>query len=324
MKLFLLPFLIFFTIVCTAPVAQAAVYSIEGDSTSFTSEGFFQVDLYLDSQGEVINAFEGDLILPKELVNIVDIRLGGSFVSFWVEQPKQTSTSSVRFAGIFPGGYSGNSALLFSVIGQVKDSATRLTSESPFLGNISVINRNVLLHDGLGSPAETSFKPFSFSITQSAGNNNQAILQANDTEPPEIFSPMVTQDQNLNEGLHTLVFRTQDKGVGVSHYEVYESDKPLENIEEEVEWKKVESPYLLQDQTLSRLIYVKAVDKQGNERIVYVPAQHPLGGYSTQSIWVIIITVFLVLVILALILWHHRQPHVLVMENKNNNENENE
>lgn len=293
--------------------AHAARYYFSSEKTEFSSEGFFQIDLYLDSESEVINAFEGELQLPGSLVSIVDIRTGGSFVSFWVKPPKQTSTSSVDFAGIFPGGFNANNAYLFSVIAQVKDFATRQTASSPFSGQVTMQNMSVLLHDGLGSPADVSVSPFSFSISRTVATVNEAreVLQANDEDPPEAFQPVVTTDKNLYEGKYSLVFATQDKGVGVSHYEVHEADKPIVDADPSIaieEWERVESPYLLQDQSLSKYVYVKAVDKVGNERVVLVPAEHPMGGYSTRALWGIIITIVIVFVVLGLVLWHHQVP----------------
>ncbi len=286
----------------------AARYYVKTDTQTFTSKGFFQLDVYLDSIDEVINAFDGEIGLPKELVSIIDIRTGGSYVSFWVEPPKQLSNNSIRFAGIFPGGYEGNKAFLFSLIGQIKDDTSRKQSASPFLGKITMENMHVLLHDGLGTPADVNYVPFNFTITSIASNDdNRQVLQANDTEPPEIFIPILTQDPNLNNGQKTIVFSTQDKGVGVSHYELYESDTQVDpkNTNEELEWSQVVSPHLLQDQTLSKNIYIKAVDKVGNERIVQLPAQHPLGHYSEKAIWGIILTVLIVLAVLLLVLWQH-------------------
>jgi hypothetical protein len=72
----------------------------------------------------------------------------------------------------------------------------------------------------------------------------------------------------LFDGAHVLVFATQDKGSGMSHYEVREGYFGW--------FTKAESPYQLRDQELRKKVYIKAVDNHGNERLVTIAATHPI------------------------------------------------
>ena len=55
-------------------------------------------------------------------------------------------------------------------------------------------------------------------------------------------------------------------------------------------WKVAKSPYLLEDQGLSSFIFVKAVDKAGNERTEKLEPLHPQGAwYNNGFFWIIII-----------------------------------
>jgi len=60
----------------------------------------------------------------------------------------------------------------------------------------------------------------------------------------------------------------------------------------------VESPYLLKDQKLKSFIYVKAVDKAGNERIATLAPRYPLKWYEKWENWIIIIIVTFILYLL--------------------------
>ena len=100
---------------------------------------------------------------------------------------------------------------------------------------------------------------------------------------------------SIFEGKYFLVFATQDKGSGISHYEAVEFrsrnlefkkllNKALQFITNSKfqildSYKTAESPYVLRDQKLRSYIYVKAVDKNGNERIITLTPQNPVFWY---------------------------------------------
>jgi hypothetical protein len=85
-----------------------------------------------------------------------------------------------------------------------------------------------------------------------------------DTTVPEEFNPEIAEI----EGKKYLVFLTTDKTSGVDHYEIATLNQVgiFLNAKPKLEWKTGKSPYLLGDQNLSK-IFVKAIDKAGNEQI---------------------------------------------------------
>ena len=83
-----------------------------------------------------------------------------------------------------------------------------------------------------------------------------------------------------------MVFSTQDKQSGISHYEVCEGNFHWLGCD----WKKVESPYLIIDQNLGDRIEVKAVDLAGNETVVDAFSPPPtFGVYLFRGIIVLVI-----------------------------------
>ena len=120
-----------------------------------------------------------------------------------------------------------------------------------------------------------------------------------DRDLPEEFAPQIAADPAIFEGKWFLVFSTQDKGSGVDHYEIQETRQAeMKNKK----WVIGESPYLLKDQGLKSYIYVKAIDKSGNERIVMLPPQKPLSWYENYKNWLIIILGFVIVYVVIKII----------------------
>jgi len=102
------------------------------------------------------------------------------------------------------------------------------------------------------------------------------------------------------------VFGTQDKGSGIDHYEVAESDNPFVN-EANLVWRRAESPELLQDQSGRSTVYVKAVDRDGNVRIEKV-----LGTAGRLYKWLAICGILILCIIAAVfarLLWRKRRKN---------------
>jgi hypothetical protein len=227
----------------------------------------FQVDLILDTQGEEINAIEGKIAFPENLLEIKEIRDGNSIINFWIERP---SISQMVFSGIIPGGYLGE-GFIFSAIFQTKKEGE---------GIVGIQDAKILLNDGSGTSARLSIFNFQFNIKEAGIPKEVRIPGIQDNYPPEEFKPEITQNAEMFGGKYFLVFATQDKGAGIDHYEVCEGSKRKCAVSE--------SPYVLKDQKLKSYIYVKAVDKAGNERIITVPPQNPLKWYEKYLGWSII------------------------------------
>jgi GxxExxY protein len=279
----------------------------------------FEVNVILNTEGEQINAIEGKIVFPEDLLEVKEIRDGNSIINFWIERPKaetlkdantntnlhrtvrvdscgeaNNSCGFVYFSGITPGGYNGNQGLILSIIFLAKKEGS---------GLIEIQNAKTLLNDGNGTEAQLKIFNFQFSIFKESPISQTPILEIQDTEPPEDFQPEISRDPAIFDGKWFLVFTTQDKASGVDYYAIHESTRKRTRINTK-DWIQAESPYLLKDQKLQSYIYVKAIDKAGNERIIIVPPRNPLKWYEKFENWVIIILLaVLVFYILRKILW---------------------
>ncbi len=248
---------------------QAALFYFEDKQNSAVVGQDTSITLKIDTQGQLINAIEGDVLLPSDL-QLVDIFDNGSIISFWVEKP-ENKNNIVHFSGITPGGFMGQ-GILFKILVKAGSSGSRQIT----LGNLSAY-----LSDGQGTNVIVSSQSaqMDFIISEEA----PAIeIKINDNERPEDFTPIISRLDQIEPGIYFLIFATQDKGSGIDYYEVREG------------WYNYQlalSPYRLKNQELNQDIFVKAVDKAGNERVVKVLALYDKAWYENFWFYVIMISV---------------------------------
>ncbi len=254
----------------------------------------FQVDVVVHTENEDINAVEGLIAFPQELLELKEIRDGNSFINFWIERPKigtllrdslrgtqqgfgGQADGEIVFSGITPGGYTSDKGFIFSLIFQAKKQG---------VGTIDFESARVLKNDGQGTPAQVRISPYQFVVREPDRQVSEKLKQSlitviKDTELPESFVPEITSSPALFEGKQVLVFATQDKKSGMSHYEIKETRRRFLTFISK--WIPIESPYVVKDQELRSYVFVKAVDKAGNERIMKVVPQNPLAWYENYE-----------------------------------------
>lgn len=258
--------------------ANAASLVLESNTNQIKVDNDFQIDVLLNSEDESINTIGGNISFPQELIELKEIREGNSIINFWVEKPK-ADNGSISFSGIIPGGYNSKDGLIISLIFKAKNKGD---------GTIYLNQVEGYKNDGLGTPAVLSLSNINFYIREYFNNKEPDLIA--DSEQPETFVPEISQDQGLFDNKYFLVFATQDKGVGINHYEVCENN--FSNC------VVAESPYVLKDQSLEKKIYVKAIDNNGNERVVVVSPQNPLPWYKNYLFYVIIIGLIVIIFII--------------------------
>ncbi|MBI5126604.1 MAG: hypothetical protein HZA80_02480 [Candidatus Taylorbacteria bacterium] len=245
---------------------------------SLTQGQEFILPILLDTQGELINAVEGTFLFPKKLFKIKEIREGNSAINFWIEKPRVVDSDpqyeKIVFSGITPGGVLGTQQPIFSVV---------LTAHSSGQGVMRGESLRALRNDGTGAHVKISMTPVDFRVTESLKGDTQVVAPIIDTQAPDDFAPLVVNDPNLFDGQYFVVFTSQDKGVGIDHYEVREGRFG--------DFVEAESPYVLTDQKLNKRVYIKAFDKNGNSVVVAIPPLHPTPWYQQYGILSILVVV---------------------------------
>ena len=234
---------------------------------------------------ESINAIEGSVVFPKDLLEVIEIRDGNSVINFWITAPEVNDQGTITFSGITPGGFSGVSSRLFSIVFLAKQEG---------LAKIALQDFNALANDGQGTQIPITVRDVN--ITIKPGDSSVHKEDIKDTEPPEYFYAYIGQDESLFEGQYFLTFSTQDKNSGISHYEVREGV-----------WRffaLAESPYLLKYQSLDRDIFIKAIDNKGNEQLSILKATNGSMWYDNS----VIRNLILLLVIALGLFWALWKP----------------
>lgn len=268
--------------------AHAAVIRITPSATSTLIGQPVRFDVSLDTQGSDVNTIQASLVFPPNLFALQLVDDGDSIVSFWITAPAASSSDEVDLAGIIPGGFNGSSGPIVSLELQPIASGT---------GMVSVAAATVLANDGQGTtiPTSVSSTPVFIASTTVA----IPVEPEHSLVGPEPFTPQIEQDPNLFNDQYFLVFSTNDKGTGIDHYEVMEvptgwvfGSNPT--------WHVAQSPYLLEDQSLSSNIYVRAVDHAGNFIVAEVPARYP---HSAPNILLVDIVIGALVVVLGWSIW---------------------
>lgn len=237
----------------------------------------FLVDIKIDPEGECINSLEVHLKFSQDILMVKDFTIGGSILNLWLRKPEVNQEEGrISFIGGIPGGYCGripgdpdNSDVLGKIIFSIPETVVRKDIKEAYSAELTFDKATkVLLNDGLGSEANLVLKKASFIISSEKINLPKEewlgeLLK--DRIPPEDFEIRIYRDPNIFEGKYFIIFQTSDKQTGIDHYEIKEGQK---------NWRRGESPYLLEDQKLRSIIRVKAIDKAGNERIAeYFPSK---------------------------------------------------
>lgn len=282
--IFLVVYLLFF-----ANLALGAELFLQPDKQSLNVGSLFRVDFLITSLKESVNAIEGKIFFSKDILELSEIIDGNSVINLWPQKPEYSENEgSVVFAGITPGGFQSDDGQIFSLIFKAKKQGIAI---------VSIQQAKALLNDGLGTAASLITKNCEMQINEQASSviNNQFEIK-NDINPPEPFELYIACDPNIFEGKNFLVFTAQDKGLGISHYEIQET----KNNQQGNHWQRAKSPYVLQDQALKSYVFVKAIDKAGNERIAILKPKSFFIVYKNYLIWGIIL---LTALIVYFLLW---------------------
>ena len=248
-------------------ITSGAVLYLEPAEGEYQPGDTFGVEIKIDTENQCINAVGIDLSFSQNILRVIDFSQGESVIILWTKTPEiNQETGNLSFSGGIPGGYCGRipgDPGASNVLGKIIFRVPGMIVGQPGipLGQISFLeNSEVFLNDGLGTKAELTTQGASFTIidkSEAVKDEWQEELKK-DNIVPELFEIEVHQYPTIFEGKYFITFFTSDKQTGIDYYEVKEGSQ---------DWKKAESPYLLEDQNLKAIIKVKAIDKAGNERI---------------------------------------------------------
>ena len=297
----------------SAPHTFAASLYMDPNSATLNRGDAITVAVRLDTDeasGECINAIDG-VITYDETITPVDISVGKSILPMWVEAPViHKENHTITFAGGIPNGYCGRVQgdpnltntiveLVFRAPGlQVGGGEARKNAKITFTDATAAY-----LNDGQGTEATLQTFGTEFTLNDTVGNEIKdpwTTTVGEDTISPEPFSVALGREDKTAEGKYFIEFNTTDKQTGLDHYEVIEETTADSNLFRfgavNSPWVEARSPYILKDQSLSRVIRVKAIDKAGNEYIATMIPDEALR--TTQLNWMMVGVVVLAFVVM--------------------------
>ncbi len=263
----------------SASSVQAASISVKNPSDFIQVGDILTVQINLNTEGKQINAVEAQVKYSTDSLVFNKVTDGDSVINLWVEEPKLTETGTIRFSGITPGGFSGSDVEVLTIeFEAIKEG----------VGSVMIEGVQLLLHDGLGTPLQATIVPLEINI-QGQSTAPSAKTQYIDQEAPESFIPIISVDPDVFDGRKFLVFSTEDKGSGIDYYEVKEGEWGT--------YERANSPYEIKDQSLNSKIFVRAVDRDGNEYEAIIYPQNFVPWYETTPVKTAILIVCLVILL---------------------------
>jgi len=289
-------YLIFISLFLLPANSFAARLYFEPTNANTKTGTEFRTDLFLDPQGEELNALDLELEYPNNLLFIRGIPTNLSVVSLWVKAP-EASDGHIEMAGIMPGGFSGIISPETDSVGPGVVASFIFLPKAEGSSTFSITRAKIIKNDGKATPAEVKLSTQKIYIATSSLNS--IPYDYVDTIEPAIFEPKIIKSAHLYGGKYALIFNTEDEGSGVDHYEVREG---------EAMFTRAVSPYILKDQSLGVKIYVRAIDVAGNERTVEI---NPKGVDVVSDYFSLSLLVTLAVMLFVLIIWKIRKKHSL-------------
>lgn len=237
--------IIFFFII---PPVFASKLAVTSEIQEININQEIEVSIFLNTEGQTINALEGIVTFSTDLLDIKEIRDGDSIVNLWIKRPSFENKTEIAFAGGIPGGYISEKGKIFGVVFETKNEGK---------AQIAIKNARVLRSDGKGTEDKVTIVAYTLEITPGATLPENNVPEITDFYVPEAFETVITKDENLYEGKYVAVFETQDKQSGIDHYEIKEGNG---------NFIPAESPYVLKNQNVDEYVVVRAIDKKGNTR----------------------------------------------------------
>lgn len=264
-------FIILLLITFLLPFISRASSLYLDDSSKILEKGKEStLKIMIDTEGVEINTIEGSIMVDNKL-NIKSIDTGGSAFVLWPEEPKVSSSNTIIFAGGVFGGIYGKDLRVFDI---------NFIPQENGVFNIKSEDVNIYLSDGSGNKVAVNDNEISFQVVDQ--KDNKEIIEK-DSDRPTYLTIELGRDESLFDGQYFITFYAIDSHSGIDRYEVKEGSGDFIDYHS--------NKYVLKDQTLKTNIYVKAIDKEGNETTEVLK----LEGQTFNLVWIIVSVIVLIL-----------------------------
>ncbi|MDO8560363.1 MAG: cohesin domain-containing protein, partial [bacterium] len=159
-------------------VVQAASLSIGPAAGTVTVDSTFDVSLFVNTEGDTVNALEVSVSFPSDKLQLVSPTAGKSVIELWTAPPRfNNQAGRIELQGGIPGGLKVSQGLVIKLTFRAKSVGTAVVK---FLDN-----SKILKHDGRG--------------TDVLGNTSNGIYQI---ELPPPAGPVVVSPTHPDQGAY--------------------------------------------------------------------------------------------------------------------------
>ncbi len=262
--------------------AYASTLILKQDKTNYDIGEQFFVDILINTDSTFINGIEGNVLYNN--LEFLRAEEGTSIIGLWVDKPINKN-ESIHFLGIIPNGFSGLIDPFNSKI-KLPGEIIRLIFQTKKEGSAFIKTNNfyTTLNDGLGTVNHIS--PTELNLTISKNQKENIYKIKNDTKPR--LTAKVIRDSSLYKNKYVLIFNASDKKTGIKEVVIKEGNH---------KWKKIESPYLLEDQTRHSIITLQATNYSGSSIFMNIDSL-PSKTYSLVNIILNIVLLLLLIIII--------------------------
>jgi hypothetical protein len=263
----------------------AATLTLVPSKTSVGIGEQFYVDLMLDTNGQSINTINGSISFPDDKVSFVREEDGKSMVNLWVEKPK-LENNTISFAGAISNGFEGVIDP-FNPSHMLPGLIIRLVFEPKTSGdvNFSTSTFSLNLNDGLGTEIEAP----SATGTINVGNYDNKVKYVSKEEGSPELEAYIVRDPNIYNNKYTLIFNATDKDTGIKSIKIKEGMR---------DWKEIQSPYLLRDQSRHSTITLEATSYSGSGIIMSIDkVPYDYKSLAVNSFIIVLILILIILIV---------------------------
>ena len=188
------------------PKTEAATLNLSPTSGSFSVDSTFDVNLFLNTEGQSINLIQAALSFPADKLQLVTPSTGRSIISVWTAPPTfNNQTGKINLQGGIPGGVKVSNGLFTTLTFRVKGVGNAIVK---FLDDTKI-----LLNDGLGTDAL---------------NNTQGAIYKLVLPPP--LGPLVVSETHSDQSRwysNSTAILKWESDLAVEGYSYMLSDEPV-------------------------------------------------------------------------------------------------
>ena len=271
--------------------AHAAGVSFIAPANIVPVGSVFHIEVHLETGNDGINVVDGIVDIPKG-IHVTNIETGNSLLSLWPTPPTyEPAKRQIIFTGGVPNGlHAQTDTILF-----------RITAIPDQDGSYQFVASSTHVYENDGAGTIISLSPSTVTVHASGVAQPSSQVSVPATPSPDLTPPIfayveIGRDLSLFNNEYYVTFQAHDAESGIDYYEVKEGLFGS--------YARANRYYVLQDQTLSTPLVIRAVDRAGNRATWIVPPEHT----STLLLWEGIL-VILVIVLVVLIALRKRRAH---------------